>query len=129
MKKDQKELLNYIAQIIYDRKGFNILALDVRGISTLCDYMIIAEGSVDRHVRSLANALVEDLKKEKDLIPYKVEGKMGGDWVVIDYNDIIVHLFMPDLREKYSLEKLFSDAKIIDLKIETEKTKKMGKIS
>ena len=129
MKKDPKELLNTIAQIIYDKKGFNIIAMDLRGLSSINDYMIIAEGNVDRDVKALAASVIEDLKKEEEISPYKVEGKLGGDWIVIDYQDVIVHLFMPYLREKYQLERLWSEGKIIDLTINIEdedKTKIMG---
>lgn len=116
---DQIKLLNIIAQIIYDKKGFNILALDVKGISTICDYIIIAEGNVDRHIRAIANEIIEELKKLKEK-PFNVEGLKESDWVVIDYLDIIVHLFKPGMREIYALEKLWKDGKLIDLKIKIE---------
>jgi ribosome-associated protein len=117
MKKASKELLNSIAQVIYDKKGFNIICLDISGLSNLNDYMIIAEGNVDRHVKALASAVIEELKKDKKIYPYKLEGKIGGDWIVIDYHEVIVHLFMPHLREKYQLERLWSKGKIVNLKI------------
>ncbi len=110
--------LNAIAQAIFDKKGFNILALDVRGVSTLTDFVIIAEGNVDRHVKSIGNAVMVSLK-EFGLRPYYTEGLTAGDWVVLDYMEIMVHLFMPGLREKYMLEQLWRDGTIIDLRIET----------
>ena len=125
MEKDSKELLNAIAQIIFDKRGFNIIAIDVKGLSTITDYMIIAEGTVDRHVKALAAAVIEELKKEKNISPYKVEGKIGGDWIVIDYHDVIVHLFMPHLREKYHLERLWAKGKIVELKIDVKKSEKL----
>lgn len=114
------KILNVIAQTIFDKKGMNILALDVREISTLTDYFIIAEGTVDRHVSSLGSAVVEALR-ELDLQPLHVEGIKEGDWVIIDYGDILIHLFIPELREKYALETLFSDAQIIDLTIDSSR--------
>jgi len=125
MKKEITDTLNIIAQTIFDKKGFNILALDVRGISTLTDYIIIAEGNVSRHVQALSDAIVENLKKV-DIRPYKVEGKEGGDWVVIDFVEVIIHLFMPSIRQKYQLEKLYQKAKIVDLDINVEKTAEEG---
>jgi len=125
MKKEITDTLNIIAQTIFDKKGFNILALDVRGISTLTDYIIIAEGNVSRHVQALANIIVENLKKV-NVRPYKVEGKEGGDWLVIDFVEVIVHLFMPSIRQKYQLEKLYQKAKIVDLDIKVEKTVEEG---
>ncbi len=113
------KLINLITQTIYDKKGFNIFALDVKGISTITDYIIIAEGNVERHVIAIANEIVEQLKKLNEK-PLHIEGLQEGDWVVLDYLNIIVHLFKPELRDKYSLEKLFKEAKIIDLKIKIE---------
>lgn len=123
MKKNSKKLLNAIAQIIYDKKGFNIIALDIRGLSSVNEYMLIAEGNVDRHVKAIAATVMEELKKEANIVPYKVEGKAGGDWIVLDYQDVIVHLFMPRLREKYQLERLWPAAKIVDLDIKLDEDK------
>ncbi len=115
MKKDNLESINVIGQILFDKKGFNILALDVRGISTLTDYFLIAEGNVDKHVVALAKEIIEKLKKEGD-VPAHVEGLDQGEWVVIDYLDIVIHLFKPGLRDKYRLEELWHEGEIIDLK-------------
>jgi ribosome-associated protein len=113
-------ILNQIAQTIFDKKGFNILALDVRGVSTLTDYFIIAEGTVDRHVKALGRAISDDLHP-LGYHPLHVEGEQIGDWVVIDYGEVIIHLFMPEVREKYALEDLWKEAKIIDLEIDISK--------
>lgn len=117
MTKEKKKLLNQIAQILFDKKAFNILAIDVRECSTFTDYLIIAEGHVDRHVQSLARAVMEDLKKEGES-PYHVEGMTEGEWVLIDYIYVMVHLFIPPLREKYQLERLWEKGKIVDLTID-----------
>jgi ribosome-associated protein len=116
MKNDPLFLLNVIAQTIFDKKGVNILALDVRGISTISDYIVIAEGNVDRHVKAIATALDEALKKlgEKSVAE---EGRKEGDWVVLDYDGIMIHLFMPGMRDKYRLEELWKTGEIVDLKI------------
>lgn len=111
--------LNAIAQSIFDKKGFNILALDVRGISSLTDFVIIAEGNVDKHVRAIAHAIMESLK-EHEIRPYFTQGLNNGDWIVLDFMDIMVHLFMPGLREKYMLEQLWKEGSIVDLQIDTE---------
>eukprot|EP01136_Pigoraptor_vietnamica_P006365 Opistho-1_new@39211 len=117
MKKDPLLFLHTIAQTIFDKKGINILGLDVRGISTLTDYMIIAEGMVDRHVISIADEVQHVLKKVEE-VPLHTEGMREGDWVVLDYEEVMIHLFMPGLREKYQLERLWSQGTLIDLKIE-----------
>ena len=116
MKKDQIMMLQMIAQTIFDKKGSNILALDLKGISSITDYVIIAEGNVDRHVVAIAQAIEENLEKLGEK-PVYVEGMSTGDWVVLDYIGIMVHLFMPGLRERYQLEKLWKEGQIIDLHI------------
>ncbi len=116
MKNDPKAILNLIAQTIYDKKGINMLALDVRGISTLTDYAIIAEGNVDRHVIGIAQALIEALKEIGVPIVH-CEGLQSGDWVVLDFFNVMVHLFMPGLRDKYRLEDLWREGQIVDLQI------------
>jgi ribosome-associated protein len=118
MKHDLKNILNLIAQTIYDKKGINILALDVRGISTLTDYVIIAEGNVDKHVVGIAGAIIDALREIGFEYTQK-EGMITGDWVVLDFLNIMVHLFMPGLRDKYRLEDLWKDSKILDLQINT----------
>ncbi len=110
-------LLDTIAQAIYDKKGFNILALDVRGLSTITDYIIIAEGNVDRHVCAIAQGIMSVLA-EKGEKPLHTDGMKFGDWVVLDYGEVMIHIFMPGLRAKYSIEKLFPESKIVDLKID-----------
>jgi ribosome-associated protein len=118
MKHDLKKVLNLVAQTIYDKKGVNILALDVRGISTLTDYVIIAEGSVDKHVIAIGNAILDALH-EVGFECVQKEGMVTGDWVVLDFLNIMVHLFMPGLRDKYRLEDLWKDSQILDLQINT----------
>ncbi len=109
--------LTRIAQVIYDKKGFNTIVLDVRGVSTMTDYMVIAEGTVDRHVKALSQTIIDDMHKHGHE-PLYIEGQREGDWIVLDYSDFIIHLFTPDLREKYALEQLWQKGKIVDIKID-----------
>jgi len=111
------ETLNRIAQVIYDKKGFNILALDVQGLSNITDFILIAEGNIDRHVSAIAKAIVEELEEK----PLHNEGVAVGDWAVLDYGGVMVHIFSPHLRERYSLEKLWESSKIVDLEIDATK--------
>jgi ribosome-associated protein len=120
MKRTPLETLNTIAQVIYDKKGFNILALDVQGLSNVTDYLLLAEGNVDRHISSIAKAIVDELGDD-GVKPMHVEGLKIGDWVVLDYVEITVHLFSPGLRERYALEKLWKESKIVDLNIDVSK--------
>jgi ribosome-associated protein len=112
--------LNSIAQVIFDKKGFNILALDVRSISSLTDYVILAEGHIEKHVIAIAQAIREKLG-QMGQHPSYIEGFQNGDWVVIDYLYVMVHLFIPGLREKYQLEQLWKEGRIIDLHIDVHR--------
>jgi ribosome-associated protein len=114
--KQDKIKLNTVSQTIFDKKGINILALDVRNISTMTEYCLIAEGSVGRHVKALCTAIKH--KMEEHGIPlYHCDGEQEGDWIVMDYNDMVIHLFTPDMRQKYALEELWKKAKIVDVEI------------
>ncbi|NGX55449.1 MAG: Ribosomal silencing factor RsfS [Chlamydiae bacterium] len=116
MRKDPLQLINSIAQTVYDKKGFNILALDVRGVSTMTDYFLIAEGSVEKHLTALGKAVIQRLKQEGEL-PIHIEGLSEGDWVVVDCGKLVIHLFIPSMRDKYRLEALWQEGKVVDLGI------------
>ncbi len=120
MSRTPLETLNAIAQVVYDKKGFNILALDVQGLSSITDFLLIAEGNVDRHVSSIARAVIEELDERGENLVH-AEGLKTGDWAVLDYGNITVHIFSPGLRERYSLERLWSGSKIVDLEIDVSK--------
>lgn len=108
--------LQKIVQEIYNKKGFNILTLDVRGISSMTDYFVIAEGNVERHVLGIFRHLADSVGK-----PWHKEGESTGDWAVLDYGNIIVHLFTPDMREKYDIEKVWKSGSIVDVPVDSTK--------
>ena len=116
MVKDLSKVIQLIAQAIYDKKGTNIIAIDVRGISSITDYVIIADGNVDRHVSALATEIQHIMRDEGER-PIHVEGQQVGDWVVLDYFQVVIHLLLPDMRQKYQLERLWPEGKVIDLDI------------
>lgn len=116
MQNSIEEKLNTLAQAIYDKKGFNILAIDLRGISSLTDALLIAEGSVDRHVQTLAK-IVADKAEEIGLKAFHIDGQEMGDWIVVDCGEIMIHLFIPDMRDKYRLEQVWQEGKIVDLDV------------
>lgn len=120
MKGNPLTMLNAIAQIIYDKKGMNILALDVQGLSSITDFLLIAEGNVDRHTMAMGRSIIEELSKHGEK-PLHAEGLKSGDWVVLDYGQVMVHLFAPGLRDKYSLERLWEESKIVDLTIDVSR--------
>jgi ribosome-associated protein len=92
-----------------DRKAVDMVVLDLRGISNATDFFFIASGTSDMHVRSVAEHVMEELKKEGHR-PDHVEGLRGGRWVLLDYIDFVVHVFHPATREFYQLERLWGDA-------------------
>ena len=89
-----------------DMKALDVKFLDVRGLTDIADFMVIASGTSDRHVRSVAQRVVEKAK-EAGFRPHGVEGQQDGDWVLIDLNEMIVHVMLPRVREFYGLEKLW----------------------
>ena len=101
--------LERATELATDRKANDMLVLDLRGISNATDYFFIANGTSDMHVKSIAESIVEELKKE-GVRPSHIEGLRGGRWVLIDYIDFVVHVFHPAAREFYQLERLWGDA-------------------
>ena len=99
-------LLDRILTSLKNDKAEEIVQIDLRGKSSIGDYMIIASGRSSRQVTAISEKLVDNVKKDFGL-PSKVEGKNAGDWVLIDTGDVIVHVFRPEVREFYQLEKMW----------------------
>jgi ribosome silencing factor RsfS/YbeB/iojap len=99
-------LKTVVINALDDMKALEIKVLDVRGLTDIADWMVIASGTSDRHVRSVAQRVVERTK-EAGFRPHGVEGQQDGDWVLIDLNEMIVHVMLPRVREFYGLEKLW----------------------
>lgn len=97
------------AELALERKADDVVALDLRGISSATDFFLIASGGSDIQVRAIAEHVIDELKKE-DVRPGHVEGMEGGRWVLIDYFDFVVHVFHVRAREFYQLESLWGDA-------------------
>lgn len=101
-----EELLARILSSLDSDKAEEVVQVDLRGRTAIGDYMVIASGRSSRQVSAMAEKLVDRLKQEFGVIA-KVEGKDTGDWVLIDTGDVIVHLFRPEVREFYQLEKMW----------------------
>ena len=99
------------ADLLAERKAQNLLLMDLRGLSNATDYFLLASGTSDLHARSIAEHVIEELKKD-GVRPDHVEGLRGGRWVLIDYIDFVVHVFHPAAREFYQLERLWGDAPV-----------------
>jgi ribosome-associated protein len=107
-------LLDQISIWLDEAKAENIVAIDLRGKSSIGDYMVIASGRSDRHVGAIAEQVHRKLK-EQGYGRIRVEGEKTCDWVLIDTGDIILHVFRPEVREFYNLEKLWSVARPTDV--------------
>ncbi|HEY2681969.1 MAG TPA: ribosome silencing factor [Steroidobacteraceae bacterium] len=105
-KSTKPALQSVVMDALADMKALDVKMLDVRGITDIADHMVIASGTSDRHVRSVAQRVVEKVK-EAGFRPHGVEGQQDGDWVLIDLNELIVHVMLPRVREFYGLEKLW----------------------
>nr|WP_223064553.1 MULTISPECIES: ribosome silencing factor [Frischella] len=103
----QQSLQDFIIDKIDDLKGKDIVILDVKGKSSITDYMIICTGTSNRHVSSIANHLLEEAKKQ-DYLVLGSEGQNDADWVVVDLDSVMVHIMQEDSRQLYELEKLWS---------------------
>ena len=99
-------LKSTVIDALADMKALDVKFLDVRGLTDIADFMVIASGTSDRHVRSVAQRVVEKAK-EAGFRPHGVEGQQDADWVLIDLNEMIVHVMLPRVREFYGLEKLW----------------------
>ena len=103
-----KEIKKNIEKILDDNKATNITSIDLKNKSYIADYMIIASGTSSRHLQALSEILVSELKKI-GLAECRIEGRESKDWKLVDTNDIIVHMFHPEKREFYDLEKMWSE--------------------
>jgi ribosome-associated protein len=100
------------AQIALDNKAQDLVILDLRGVSDMTDFFVIASGTSDTAVRSIGQHVMEEMKKEGSPA-YHVEGLEKGRWVLLDFVDFVVHIFHPTLRNFYQLERLWADAEQI----------------
>jgi ribosome-associated protein len=95
-----------VTAALEDMKAVNVKVMDVRGLTDIADVMVVASGNSDRHVRSIADRVIEKAK-ESGVRPLGVEGAREGEWVLVDLHDIVVHVMLPRVREFYSLERMW----------------------
>jgi ribosome-associated protein len=97
-----------------DRKAIGLVILEVKDLSSFTDYFLICSGNSDRQVQAIASHLEENLGKE-GILPLGIEGKREGRWILMDYGDVVVHIFFHPVREFYDLERLWSEAARVEL--------------
>ena len=109
-----KEMALLLAKAMDSKKGKDIRVLETDGVTTLADYFVLCSGSSAPQLKALADA-GEKAMKENGILPHHVEGHRGGTWILQDYGDVVVHVFDKEARAFYDLDRLWADAKTIDL--------------
>jgi ribosome-associated protein len=104
-----EELVEAIAGYAGDVKAIDIVALDVRGVLDYADFFVVASGNTERQTKAIHDRVHEGMKKDHGLLPRRVEGTQEGKWILMDYLDAVVHIFTPETREFYALEKLWGE--------------------
>lgn len=121
-----EELVKKISNSIFEKKGSNVKLINLIGVSTIADYFILCSGDSDTQVKAISDNIEKSLRDEGIKIWHK-EGYSNLNWVLLDYVDVVVHIFKPETREFYNLEKLWGDAEISELtdpQVEIEKKSK-----
>jgi ribosome-associated protein len=104
------QLAAWIAEYASDVKAIDLVELDLRDVLGYTDYFVISSGNTDRQTKAIHDRIHEGLKKEHGILPRRVEGLAEGRWILMDYLDVVVHIFTPDAREFYRLEQLWGEA-------------------
>lgn len=107
-------LANNIAELIFNKKGYNVKILDLKEVATFTDYFVICSADSDTQVKAIADEIDKSLR-DSGLKSWHKEGYRALNWVLIDYVDVVVHVFKKDMREFYNLEKLWGDAPVIEV--------------
>jgi len=113
-----ERLAQLAASYAADKKAIDLVVIDLRGVSSYTDFFVVCSGGSDRQVKAIHDAVHEGLKKDHGMLPRRVEGLGESRWVLLDYFDVIVHVFVPDVREFYRLEQLWGDVPRLDVELE-----------
>lgn len=109
--KENNQLLESIIEGIQEKKGTNIVTIKLKGIpGAICDHFVICSGNTPTQVTAIAESVEEFVKKNTHESPIRVQGKQRAEWMAIDYGNVIVHIFVPELRQFYNLDTLWEDA-------------------
>jgi ribosome-associated protein len=110
-----EEIALAITEFASDRKALDIVQLDLRGIISYTDYFVICTGRSDRQAKAIHDSIHFGMKEEHGLLPSRVEGVTQAQWILMDYGDVVVHVFTPEMREYYRLEQLWGEAPALEL--------------
>jgi len=111
---DSLKLVEYVVTAADDKKAQNITILDLREVSSVTDYFVICTGSSSTQTKAIADNIEEKLEKDYNLRLLRREGYQHGTWILLDYGSVVVHVFKPEEREFYNIERLWGDAKVLE---------------
>ena len=115
---ESAELTREIAAIVDDKKGEQIVAIDVRELVSYTDYLVIATARNERQAKAIADEVRLQLKQDDDLLPARAEGEAEARWVLLDYLDCVLHVQVPEMRDRYRLERLWGEGSRLELALE-----------
>lgn len=110
---DSLALARTVVSAAADKKAKNILLLDLRNLSTVADYFVVCSGESERQLRAIAEGIEAQVQKECHVDAHHIEGLSGGGWILVDYRDVVVHIFSPSQRAYYNLEALWAKAPVL----------------
>jgi ribosome-associated protein len=110
---EAEALARKIVDLVTDKKGENVVLLDLREVTLFTDFFVIANANSDRQLNAITDNIRDELKKQAQVAPMRVEGRGENGWVLMDYGDVIVHLFTPAIRAYYDLEGHWADASVL----------------
>ena len=111
MRHETEQIVEKIRETLDAKKGFDIVSIDISDMTILAECFIVASGATAVHARALADAVYEKRKEEENVLPVRQEGYEQGQWIVMDYGDVMVHIFRQEEREFYNLERLWLQEK------------------
>lgn len=113
---EAKEVINRIVEGIQEKKGKGIVVVDMLGLgNSVCDYFVICQGNSSNQVSAITDSIADTVREQCGKKPYAIDGLRNSQWVAMDYGDILVHVFLPDVRSFYDIEHLWADAKITEI--------------
>ena len=107
------DIVQAVSKAAHEKKASRLVIQDLRSRSDICDYQIVCSATNDRQTQAICNSIEESLKKDLKERPIAIEGKQTGQWILLDYGSVIVHVFLDEIRDYYALEEIWPDAKIV----------------
>jgi ribosome-associated protein len=107
-----EELVGAIARYAEDKKAAEVVELDLRGVLDYTDFFLVCSGNTGRQTKAIHDGILEGLKREHEMLPRRVEGSAQTGWILMDYLDVVVHIFTPETRGFYRLEQLWGEAPV-----------------